>query len=481
LKLVKVIVGFLFLLSTVGLSDPETTAPPDKATPENPPAGTSSPSPAPSLPAVKSENQLTLQKSISIALKNATIVLKASNSVDGAGTQLLQSYGQFLPNIQAIGSYSYFTGQTYYATSVPTLVNGNNYGYNMQVTSTLNLFNGFSDYAGLRSSLENSNAAKMTLERAKQQITIDITQAFLQIILDQHLVKIAQNNFSTSEERLRLLREQTKVGVRNLADLFRQEAQTSSDESDLITAQNKLRIDEIALLRRLRLEVADRYEFLESDVDYSEPKDEYPDEMALVKTALDKRVDLKASRSIAESTSWNVAQARSTYFPRIDLSVGVYSVSRILDQSVNGINVTPPAQNSQIYQLGQNINWAAGITLTWNLFDRFETGLNVQNAAVSASNAQIDLVDRRLQVEGEIRQAWSDYHAALQRLETSRKGLVSAEKAFETVKARYEVGAASFLDLVTSQTALVQAQTARIQSQIDNILQRKSIEFYLGI
>jgi outer membrane protein len=430
---------------------------------------------------VQPENELTLQKSLDIALRNATNVLKASNDVDLSGTALLQAYGQFLPNVQAVGSYSFFGGRNYFTTAVPTLVNGNNYGINAQLTSTLNIFNGLSDYSNFRALLDRQDASKMTFFRAKQQVMIDVTQAFLQVLLDQHLVQIAEKNLSTSSERQRLLREQTRVGVRNLSDLFRQEAQTSSDESLVITKQNKLRTDQIGLLRRLRLDISQNYKYAETGVDFSPKVDEIPDENNLLKTALDKRADLKASVSTSEQTSWNVGVARAGYIPKIDLAAGVFSGSRYFNyQYVSGINYAPSNQPGFDNQLQNNIYYTVGITLTWNLFDRFQTGLNVQNAAVAASNAQIDLVDRKLQVEGEIRQTYVDYKAAVQQLETSRKGLQAAEKAYETVQARYEVGASSYLDLVTSQTALLQAQTSRIQSQIEYLLSRKSIDFFVG-
>jgi outer membrane protein len=424
---------------------------------------------------------LTLAQSVKIALQTATSVQKAGNDSSLAGKELLQGYGQFLPNLVFVGSYNYNGGNTYYSQSIPTVVSSNNYGPTYQITTTLNLFNGLSDFSQLRAALERKTAAEMTLTRAREQITLDITQSYLQVLLDQHIVQIAQQNLETSQERQRLLREQTKVGVKNFADLFRQEAQTSSDESFLITNQNKLRDDQILLLRKLRLDTEKDYIFEEPDLYKTPVKDDYPPEATLVKTALQNRTDLKAAEATSESAAWNVGVARSTYFPRLDLSFGVFAAGRTYDTlNVNGVYSVPPTQSNAWSQLGNHTNYSVGLTLTWNIFDRFETGLNVARASVNSDNALLDAQDSRIQVVGDIRQAYGDYRGSIQNLNASKIGLQAAEKAYEVTRGRYDVGAASFLDLSTSQVVLVQAQTTRIQAQITYLLQRKLIEFFLG-
>jgi outer membrane protein len=432
-------------------------------------------------PPVPPENQLTLEKSISVGLKGATTVLKAKNDVDVSGTQLLESYGNFLPNIQGIANYSYTSGTNYFTTAAPTLIFAQNYGPTFTLCSTLNIFNGLSDLASLKTALNKKSASELTYERAKQQIVIDITQAYLQVVLDKQIIEIADKNLTTSEERQRLLREQTRVGVRNLADLFRQEAQTSSDKSFLISSQQKLRTDEILLLRRLRLDVTQNYDYTDAALDSTIPKEVPPPEDEMVKTALEKRVDLKASQSTFEAADWGITQARSGFLPRIDLNVTAFSLGRaIVDATVSGVDVTPQNQPSMASQLGSQTYYIAGVTLTWNLFDRFQTAYNVSQARVTSDNARLDLGDRKLQVEGEIRQVYGDYRSAIQQLEAAKIGVQAADQAYENMKGRYEVGASSFLDLSTTQTALVQAQTTLVQSEVGLFLQRKLIDFYQG-
>src|SRR5277367_820745 len=73
---------------------------------------------------------MTLDSCINIAVTKSTEVLKGNNSVDLAGTQVLASYGRFLPNLVFGAGYDYTTGNEEITTGVPTLVNENGTGYN---------------------------------------------------------------------------------------------------------------------------------------------------------------------------------------------------------------------------------------------------------------------------------------------------------------------------------------------------------------
>jgi outer membrane protein len=106
--------------------------------------------------------------------------------------------------------------------------------------------------------------------------------------------------------------------------------------------------------------------------------------------------------------------------------------------------------------------------------------VSTERARVNATNAHVDADDFQRQVIAEIRQAWGDYRTVLQQLESSKKGLQAAQKAYEVVEGRYQVGSASFVDLTTAQAALVQAEASRAQALIAFALQTRTMETTLG-
>jgi outer membrane protein len=428
---------------------------------------------------------LSLEESVEIAIQTATSVLKAQNDVMSTGAQLLQAYGQFLPNLGATANYTYSNGSVFLSQSSPQLVHGSSTGAGYNITSDLNLFNGLADYSGLRSALLKKDASQLTLYRAKQQIALDIAQSFLQVVLDDKLVEINRKNLQESQERERLLQEQTKVGVRSLADLFRQQAETAQDESLLLTAENKTRQDQILFLKKLRADISKKYHFVEPPLSEGDPAGKvdprYKNESALMKSALTNRTDLKAADNQANAAHWDVKVNWASYLPKLNLVGSMISGGAYLNSTTaNGATITPPEQSNLGYQLGTQIDWQIGLQLSWTLFDRFQTHENVVKAEVVADNSQLDAQDERNTVEGDVRQAYGNYLTAVQQLRASKKGLSAAQKAYEVVDGRYQVGSANFVDLITAQAALVQAESTRAQALIDFQISDRTIEFAVG-
>jgi len=426
---------------------------------------------------------LTLPQSISLAITGATDILKAKNAVDFTGTQLLQTYLQFLPNLEAAADYAWQSGRDYSTAITPTSITTTHRSINYSLRSTLNLFSGFSDTASLRAGRERDAAARMTLYRAKENILLDVTQAYLQVLLDRDIVKFADSNFKSSQQREVLLNAQTQVGAKSLADLYRQQAQTSADELFLLQSQNRARDDLILLLRRLRVDLMKTYDL--ADVQLSTPtaQDRYPDgdQQKLILSALDQRADLRALKSSAEASQWDVTTARSGYFPQIDLAADLSGTGQLLDrQIVDGVDILPVPQRSMGRQLGDQVLYTAGATLNWGLFDRYLTRTAVVRADVAAKNTRIDYDDLKLQVEGEVEQAVGDYHAAVQQVQSAQRGLQAAQESYNAVQERYKVGASSIVDLLTAQSALVQAESADAQARVGFVLQEKTMDNVLG-
>jgi outer membrane protein len=130
--------------------------------------------------------------------------------------------------------------------------------------------------------------------------------------------------------------------------------------------------------------------------------------------------------------------------------------------------------------LGDQVLYTVGANLNWGLFDRYLTRTAVVRADVTARDAQIDYEDLKLQVEGEVKQAIGDYAAALQQLQSGRRGVKSAQESYDAVQERYKVGASSIVDLLTAQSALVQAQSSDAQARIGFVLEEKTMDNVLG-
>jgi outer membrane protein len=209
---------------------------------------------------------LTLDKSIDIAVHNSTQVLQQQNQKELNGAEVLQSYGQFLPNLSINATYGYGSGKQLYTIQGVTIVDARARNATLGVSSTLNLFNGLADYSGLQASLARKRSTELSLDWARRQIALDITQSYLQVTLDQSLLDISRKNLEASQARLRLLQGQSEVGSASVPDLYRQQAQTSADSFTVTSYEAKLNEDSTFLLRKLRVDMDRKYRFDSPDL-----------------------------------------------------------------------------------------------------------------------------------------------------------------------------------------------------------------------
>ncbi|MDX2128202.1 MAG: TolC family protein [Chloroherpetonaceae bacterium] len=421
--------------------------------------------------------RLTLQECIRLGIDTSFSVIRAKNQLDLTGSQLLSAYGNFLPNLSVNANYTPYNLNNSIQNSFPfVLVNNQTESANFAINSSLNLFNGFADYAGLQQAIANETAQTYTLERAKQDIAFDVAQAYLQILLNQELLKIAQENLKSSQERLRQLKEQTRVGSRAIADLYQQEAQVGADELSVIRNENLVRNSKLALLRRIRLDPIKDYEFVAPEVDTIRLESTFLDPNTLVDSAYVNRSDIQSAMAASDAAEFGIMQAQSSYFPRLNLNLGINS---------NGLAIKNRGQDSVQFptifnQLTNQISYRVTISLSWNIFDGFQRELQVEQAQINAKNTKLNLEDLKLQVVTQVKQSIGDYQAAVQQVESSEKGLKSAKQAYETVQKRYEVGSSTFVELASAQAALVRAQSDRAQALFNFTFQKKILEYFLG-
>lgn len=424
---------------------------------------------------------LSLDDCIGIALQNSTTVLKGNNDVALAGTQVLAAYGQYLPNVQAAGGYNYNLGNNYYGSTGPYLAYTARSAYNYQLTSSLNIFTGYFNYSNFKAAKLNRSAAELTLERAKQEIELDITQSYLQVVLDRKIVVLDSNNLNTSLDRENQLQALSDVGRVARTDLYQQQAQTSSDKLLLINSQSRLKNDKILLLQKLRIDSAESYEIEDMPIDDGADAARYGDADALVQEGLKSRVDLKSADLNVQVGEWNIRKFHSGYLPVVSVGGGLYNNGASFNAlTVNGVDELPASQTSQLTQLYKNTYGLVGVSAVWNIFDRYATKSNVAAAKILTDNARIDKEDTRIGIVANIRMAHNDYINAVQQMETVGKGLDAAQEAFDAVDARYKQGATDFITESNAQQVLLQAQLNKIQASVNMLLQKRAIDFFTG-
>ncbi|NTU86710.1 MAG: TolC family protein [Chlorobiaceae bacterium] len=431
------------------------------------------------------QRRLSLRESISIALENASSLKKADNLVRLQGADVLRSYGSFLPKLSASAGYMpYSVSRSYSQLSTfgteTVKLKSERETLDLTLTTSLNLFNGFGDYAALQAALKKEEGAEFSLARARQAVVFDVTQNYCQVLLNQEILAIARENLLTAKDQLKLSERQFEIGLKSMPDLYQQQAETASSELSVNRAEAQLERSRLELLRRLRIDPRSGFsleplpkEMLSADL-------RKPDIDSLIALAGKNRNDLQSQKLESDAARWQIRQAASSWYPKLDLNFNV-STSGVesLRQTYSGFTVDYPYP-PMAEQLENSIGYSVVLNLSWAIFDGFQTRFNVEQAKINHINQKLDYEDLQSDIALDLQQAAAEYHAAVASIASAKAGLKAAKAAYEGIKRKYDLGAAGFIELSSARAALFNAMSTLSQATYSLALQKNVLDFTSG-
>jgi outer membrane protein len=431
------------------------------------------------------EKKLNLSNCIEIALKNATSQKKAGYNVQLQSADVLRSYGSFLPKVSFSTSYTpYVLSRSFsqiYAGVDISKIKTESASVDLTLTTSLNLFNGFRDYAALQSALDKQRSAEYSLSQALQTVAFDVTQAYYQVLLDRELLDIARENLLAAQDQLTLTDKQFQIGLKSMIDRYQQQAEAAQSGLTVIKAETRYQRSTLELLRRLEIDPLTKLSLDPPPDQLKAPLASKPDIDSLITLALDQRVDLKSKVLESSAAKWQITESRSTFYPHLDLTVNVgTSGTESLRQTISGVPpidyTFPPLSD----QLGNSIGYSVGLNLSWSIFDGFQTSYTVQSAKINHLNQQLDYEELKKNIVIDLRQAVKEYSSAFMQIETARVSLTAASSAYDGVKRKYELGAASFVELSNARATLFNARSNLSQATYNLALQKSVLDFTTG-
>jgi len=189
---------------------------------------------------------------------------------------------------------------------------------------------------------------------------------------------------------------------------------------------------------------------------------------SLLDRAFAQRPDLGADASRVNAAQQDVKAANASKWPTISLTGGYNS------------GVSSANDASFLDQLNQRRGGSIGIGVSIPIFDRGATQAATQRAQIQADNAQLALATQRQEVALEVRRAYLDYDAARQQLAAADAQQKAATLAVTTTQQRYQVGAATLVELTQARATQVQAQSAYITARNNVVFQQSLMSYYTG-
>ena len=421
---------------------------------------------APTQPNAPSQT-ITFDDAIRIALRQNTTLLQANNSAALSSATVRQQRLSFLPDLR----FTTNTGQNYgrtFSEDEGRIIDQTTQSVNASVSSSVTLFNGLTNVASLRSAQLSEDAGERNVKRAEQTVAFTVASNFLALVQQQEQLGVQRENLAAQEAQEKQIKAFVDAGSRPISDLYQQQAAVAAARSQVVNAERAFELAKVDLIQTLQLDPRGSYAFAPPALDTASKANATFSLDSLLTRALGQRSDLFAQQSLVSAASQNVKAANGSRWPSLSLSAGYNSAY----SSATPIGFTD--------QLNQRRGGSLAIGLSIPLFDRGTTDLAAQRAQIAEDNARLDLKDRQQQVGLEVRRAYLDYRAATQQLDAAEAQLRAAALALQASQQRYNVGAATLLEVTQARATQLQGASALVTARYGLLFQRTLIGYYIG-
>lgn len=433
-----------------------------------------------SIPALgQAQTTITLEDAIGIAIENNYQLQQADNNLAVSDNAVLSARADFLPSISASYNGTRRVGQQFDQTTV-TFENITTQSLGGNLNSSITIFNGFNNINSLRRANTERSIQIEESQRLRENIIFTTASRFLQVVLNEELLKISEENLNVAEQQYEQIEALVEVGRSPNVDLLNQASVVANEELTVIQRENALKNSYALLMRIMQDDTGTEYTLVKPDIDDLDliPLDLNLQE--LIQTAMQNRRDLRVQQLTIESNRFDESIARASLMPTITASFGISGSYndrfRVFDLELE--KSVPLSYTDQFFD--RNVNSFIGFNVQIPIFDNLNRRTNLQNTKIALRNSQLEMENIRFQVNEEVRQAYNDYLSIVKELESTQKALIAAELAYETELQRYEVGASTLIELNQANANFVLAQSNRIQTIYNFVFQEKVLDFYIG-
>lgn len=300
--------------------------------------------------------------------------------------------------------------------------------------------------------------ADLSLETNKQQVKLDATVGFYQVIEAKDLVKVAQESVDSLTEHLNSVQQQFDAGVVAKADILRSKVQVANVQDNLITAENNYAMAMYQLNHVMGLPLRGELE-LKSELTY-QPYSLTMEES--VNYALKNRVELEQSKDGVAIAEDQIKIAKGEKLPTVSLS---------------GTNTW---DSMEYPGTGYN-HWTVELTAQWDLFDSGVSKSKIEEGKYAMTAASEQAKDMKDNITLEVSQSYLSLREAEKRIETNKVAVDEAGIDFEVAQKRYSNGLGINLDVIDAELALNTAKTNYIRALYDYNVSRAKLDKAIGV
>lgn len=309
-------------------------------------------------------------------------------------------------------------------------------------------------------------AANMNVAVTQNDITLQITQAYLNILLAQENIIYTQELAKTSQTQYEHGKIRYNAGGISKKDLLQLEAQSAGDEYNLVTAQNQYRQNILTLKQIVQLPTTTDFQPVVPDTLF--PEQAVPSLPEAQRIAAQNRPEIRYNQLQIQVAETELQKARAGYKPSISAG-GSVSTGYSDNQDLKYFN-----------QIDNNLYQRLGVTLSVPIFNNRINKTNVEKSKILIEQARLTMEQTKTILNQQIEQAYISVLNAQAQYKSADTEFQANREAYNISLEQLRLGAINTVDLLVQRNLYVQSLQNFIQAKYNSVLNTKIYEFYMG-
>ena len=417
------------------------------------------------------QHQWGLRECCDYAVEHNISIKQQQNQCRQKELQLSTAKNSRLPDLSGSLGQNFSFGRG--LTAENTYTNTNTSNTSLQLSTSVPLFTGFQIPNQIKLSQLNLEAATADLEKAKNDIRMQVAKAYVQILYDMEIADVAHRQIEIDSAQVARLQAFVNNGKASEAELSSQKSTLANSRLTATQADNNYRLAILDLTQLLELPTPEGFSIVRPSLESLDALANMgligPD--AIYAEALGVKPEILSQKLKLKGTDHNIKIQQAANYPSLSFSAGL---------GTNYYTTSGFPHDALGKQLENNFSQYVGLNLSVPIFNRFQTRNNIRNARIEQENQQLQLENTKKTLYKEIQQVYLNALNAQTKEKSSAEAVQSSKDAFQLMQAKYENGKATITEFNESKNNYLRSESDLVQARYENLYQHALLEFYRG-
>ena len=416
---------------------------------------------------VEAQDNWGLRQCVEYATANNIEVQRSEIVVQSQVVEADQAFNNRLPNLNASVSNSTNWGRTL-AQDNSSINDVTSNMTDLLVDANVTIFNAFKLKNAEKYQAVRIDAARISQAIIKDNISLNVANAFINLILNKEIEKMYLIQMEVVEKQLEKVAVRYEAGDGSKSEVLELRAELARYQAQLKEAELNTETVKVTLLQAMNYPLASPMEVKMPDLPELKASISLKAAEEVFGQALPQRPEIKWADLEVQSSKLQLKMAKADYYPTLGASASYYNFFNDL----YGPDFTD--------QLEQYESKSVGLKLSIPIYNRHQARSSVKLAQLQIEDKYKQLELEKQNLRKTIQTAWTEAANARESYLSKKEVLNLQRELFQFSEESFELGAMASLDLNIQRSRLMGVEVDVLQAKYQFVFATKVLEFYAG-